>query len=80
MHLTTKRIKNESRQLMKNFTIPQHCNENFAEMTPTERGAFCNKCATDTFDFRTKKTEEIKQLFGAAASDEVIHRDNLVIL
>jgi len=47
---------------MKNFSIPQPCNENFSLMTPTERGAFCEKCATDTFDFRSKTPEEIKQI------------------
>lgn len=47
---------------MKNFSIPQPCNENFSLMTPTERGSFCEKCATDTFDFRYKSPEEIKQI------------------
>ena len=50
---------------MKNFSIPQPCNENFAAMTKTQQGAFCNKCATDTFDFRNKTTDEIKQILRA---------------
>jgi hypothetical protein len=50
---------------MKNFTIPQPCNENFAAMTPTEQGAFCSKCETNTFDFRNKNTEQIKQILRA---------------
>lgn len=28
-------------------------------MTPTEQGAYCEKCATNTFDFRNKNAEEI---------------------
>lgn len=50
---------------MKNFTIPQPCKENFATMIPTEQGAFCNKCATNTFDFRNKTTDEIKLILRA---------------
>jgi len=48
---------------MKNFSIPQPCSEDFNLMTPTERGAFCNKCATDTFDFRGKSATQIKHIF-----------------
>lgn len=50
---------------MKNFTIPLPCNENFAAMTLTEQGAFCTKCETNTFDFRNKNTEQIKQILRA---------------
>lgn len=56
---------------MKNFSIPQPCHENFAAMTPTEQGAFCNKCATNTFDFRNKTTDEIKQVLRANIGKQV---------
>lgn len=56
---------------MNHFSIPQHCNENFAAMTPTQRGAFCSKCATDTYDFRNKSIPEIKSILRQNLGKEV---------
>jgi len=41
-------------------SIPTPCNENWKEMTPTQRGAFCKKCAIDVVDFSNKSAEEIR--------------------
>lgn len=42
------------------INIPKPCNENWSEMSPTERGAFCNKCQIDVVDFSNMKADEIK--------------------
>ncbi len=44
------------------LSIPEPCHEDFSKMTPTERGAFCSKCQTDTFDFRNLSNQEINQV------------------
>jgi hypothetical protein len=46
---------------MKNIGINEPCSENWNEMTPTEKGAFCQKCATQVYDFTNKTSLEIKQ-------------------
>ncbi|MEX1002965.1 MAG: T9SS type A sorting domain-containing protein [Crocinitomicaceae bacterium] len=44
------------------ISIPEPCHEDFSAMTPTERGAFCQKCSIDTFDFRNLSSEQINQI------------------
>lgn len=39
------------------ITIPEPCNENWNEMTPTEKGAFCQLCSKEVKDF-TKSTDQ----------------------
>ena len=56
---------------MKNIHIPEPCNENFNLMPPTERGAYCAKCSTDTFDFKGKSTDEIRQILKANLGKKV---------
>lgn len=34
------------------FQIPEPCSEDWNEMTPTEKGAFCNKCSKEVLDLR----------------------------
>ncbi len=52
--------------------IPDPCSEDWSKMTPTEKGAFCNKCAKEVIDFRVKTPSEIKSIlqqeFQAGAS------------
>ncbi len=70
VHPTT----NAKHRLMKHFSIPQPCNENFNLMTPTERGAFCKKCATNTFDFRYKTPEEVKLILRQHVGQHICGR------
>lgn len=44
------------------LSIPNPCQEDFSKMTPSQRGAFCNKCAIDTYDFRKLSNLEIKEI------------------
>ncbi|MCH2235144.1 MAG: T9SS type A sorting domain-containing protein [Crocinitomicaceae bacterium] len=46
------------------IAIPDPCNEDFSKMNKTERGAFCSKCSTDTFDFRKLSNPEILRLIA----------------
>ena len=59
---------------MRNIDIPQPCSENFHLMTPTERGAFCEKCSIDTYDFRNKTNDQIRGILSANAGQEVCGR------
>lgn len=45
--------------------IPKPCSENWGEMTPTQRGAFCKTCAIDVIDFSNKSPDEVKQTLKA---------------
>ena len=45
---------------MKNFGIESPCSEDWTGMTPSEKGAFCGKCAKQVHDFSTKSVNEIK--------------------
>ncbi|MDX2361184.1 MAG: T9SS type A sorting domain-containing protein [Crocinitomicaceae bacterium] len=45
---------------MKNFGVQKPCSEDWNLMSPTDKGAFCQKCATEVVDFTNKSTEEIK--------------------
>lgn len=47
---------------MKNIDIPKPCSENWNEMSPTEKGAFCQKCAIDVYDFTNKSGDEIRDI------------------
>lgn len=41
------------------ITIPKPCNENWNEMTPTEKGAFCSLCSKEVKDFTKSSDQEI---------------------
>lgn len=45
------------------ISIKEPCHEDWAKMTATEKGAFCQKCALEVTDFTNKTSFEIKQLF-----------------
>ena len=45
---------------MKTFGIQTPCTEDWKGMTPSEKGAFCQKCAKHVLDFSTKPVHEIK--------------------
>jgi len=44
------------------ISIKEPCHEDWAKMTATEKGAFCQKCALEVTDFTNKTSFEIKQL------------------
>jgi hypothetical protein len=44
------------------ISIKEPCHEDWAKMTATEKGAFCQKCALEVSDFTNKSSFEIKQL------------------
>lgn len=43
------------------ISIPKPCHENWNEMTPTQKGAFCGKCQIDVIDFSKMTDVEIKE-------------------
>lgn len=56
---------------MKNLDINEPCSEKWNEMTPTEKGAFCQKCAKHVIDFTNKTNAEIKATFLEMAGKTV---------
>lgn len=48
---------------MAQLTIPTPCTEDWNQMTPSAKGAFCQKCQVDVMDFTEKTNEEIKNFF-----------------
>ncbi|XOV68074.1 MAG: T9SS type A sorting domain-containing protein [Fluviicola sp.] len=50
---------------MKYFSIPKPCSEEWNEMTPTEKGAFCQKCSNEVRDVSNMGNEEIIQMMSS---------------
>lgn len=48
--------------------IPKPCSENWHEMTPTEKGAFCKACKSNVVDFTTKTNTEIFDIIQSGQS------------
>lgn len=59
---------------MKNIHIPEPCSENWNEMTPTQKGAFCQKCALDVHDFTNKSGNEIRDILALNIGSRVCGR------
>jgi hypothetical protein len=59
---------------MKNINIPKPCSEDWNEMTPNEKGAFCQKCAKDVYDFTGKSPDEIRQVLTLNMANPVCMR------
>ena len=59
---------------MKNINIPEPCSENWNEMTPNEKGAFCQKCALDVYDFTNKSGDEIRDILTLNIGSRVCGR------
>lgn len=43
--------------------IPEPCHENWEDMTPNERGRFCQNCQKDVIDFTQATPSEIGHFF-----------------
>ena len=56
------------------ISIKKPCHENWAEMTPNQQGAFCEKCLKTVVDFSTKSVSEIKDFFNATQEQKVCGR------
>jgi len=59
---------------MKHIGIQTACSENWNEMMPTDKGAFCQKCVKQVHDFTNKSTVEIKQVFREMMGQEICGR------
>lgn len=59
---------------MKNINIPEPCSENWNEMTPTQKGAFCQKCALEVNDFTNKSGNEIRAILAQNIGSRVCGR------
>ena len=59
---------------MKHLQIEKPCTENWGQMNSTQRGAFCQKCATEVIDFTNKSTNEIKSVFREMAGQSICSR------
>jgi len=62
---------------MKNVGIQHACSEDWNKMTPTEKGAFCQKCAKQVYDFTSKSTNEIKLTLLELKGQEICGRMTL---
>ncbi|MCB9223345.1 MAG: T9SS type A sorting domain-containing protein [Crocinitomicaceae bacterium] len=59
---------------MKNIHIPEPCHENWADFTPTQKGAFCHSCKIDVVDFSDKSPEQVKQILKENAGKHMCGR------
>jgi hypothetical protein len=67
-------VLNKTTRAMKNIGINDPCSENWNEMNPTQKGAFCQKCATEVHDFTNKSNYEIKQTLKSLIGQPVCGR------
>jgi TonB-dependent SusC/RagA subfamily outer membrane receptor len=56
------------------LTIPEPCHENWQQMTPTDKGRFCNACAKEVIDFSMMTDTEVLNYFTALTHDKVCGR------
>ena len=59
---------------MPSISIPEPCHENWADFTPTEKGAFCGSCQIDVVDFSNKTPEEVKTILKQNAGKHMCGR------
>jgi len=50
------------------ITIPEPCHKDWNQMTPTQKGKFCNSCAKEVIDFTNTSDEKLVKLVHAGAS------------
>lgn len=46
------------------ISIPEPCTQNWANMSPTEKGRYCNSCEKEVIDFRNWTNDELKHWFA----------------
>ena len=56
------------------ISIPKPCHEDWNQMTPNEKGSFCDKCCKTVIDFTNKSAEEIKNTLLAENGKKVCGR------
>lgn len=54
--------------------VPSPCNENWNQMTPSEKGRFCSLCAKTVVDFTLMSDAEIKSYLSVRKKDTVCGR------
>jgi hypothetical protein len=59
---------------MKGISINEPCSENWNNMNQTERGAFCQKCSVDVYDFSRMNLNEIKSVLLQNSGQHVCGR------
>ncbi len=45
------------------ISIPKPCTQSWANMSPTEKGRYCNSCEKEVIDFRSWTTDELQHWF-----------------
>lgn len=50
--------------------IPTPCSEDWNKMTPTDKGAFCDKCAFEVIDFTSMSSIEIRETLQARSGSK----------
>lgn len=56
------------------LSIPEPCQENWQQMTPTDQGRFCNACAKEVIDFSMMTDREVLNYFTTLTHDKVCGR------
>ena len=56
---------------MEHLRIDKPCTENWNKMTPTERGAFCQKCCKQVIDFTNQTNSQIQTALKNSNGKEV---------
>lgn len=59
---------------MKHIGIHEPCSEKWDQMTPTQKGAFCQKCALEVHDFTNKSPEYIRSVLKEHIGQRVCGR------
>ena len=63
-----------SNAMKKNVDIKNPCSEDWAKMTPTQKGAFCDKCALEVYDFSDNSRDEIRDILKLNVGKNVCGR------
>jgi hypothetical protein len=62
--------------MKKNIDIKKHCSQNWETMHPTQRGAFCESCALDVYDFTNNSGDEIRDILKLNLGSRVCGKIN----